>query len=296
MAQTSMALRGVIGIVIDKQDDCVTLASVPPETIALSRRDGVAVLTLCRPERHNAINLQMARELPAAWQELARDPEVAVIIVTGAGERAFCTGFDVGEVASGAARAGADGDDGSPLASLRFTALHNRCWKPVITALNGMVCGGGLHFVADSDLVIAADSAELFDTHVNVGLVAGLEAIGLGRRLALEPVLRMALAGRRERMSAARAYALGLVGEVVAPAALLPRAHELARQIAECSPAALAATKRALWQSLDVGIERARELGWAIIEEYWGHPDIAEGAAAFRERRAPRWQPLSLKG
>ena len=268
-------------------------APVPFETLRYEKRDGVAVITLSRPDRHNAIDPVMARELPEAWRDVKDDPEVVVVIVTGAGERAFCTGFDVGVVASEDKPVDIDG--GVKGAPLGFTALHNRCWKPVITAVNGMVCGGGLHFVANSDLVLCSANATFFDTHVNVGLVAGLEPIGLARRgIPLDAVLRLSLVGRAERLSATRALELGLTGDVVPQAALLPRAFELAAEIAKSSPAALAVTKRAIWESLDGGLGDAAALGWRIIREYWGHPDIAEGARAFREQRAPAWAPASM--
>lgn len=263
------------------------------ETLKLERRGSSALLTLHRPDRLNAINGVMSRELEVAWSQVKSDPEVAVVVVTGAGEKALSTGFDVADVAAGSADFGVEGQKGK-LSSVRLTALHNRCWKPVITAVNGMCCAGGLHFVADSDLVIAAEHATFFDPHVGVGLVAGLEPIGLARRMALEPVLRMALVGARERMSAKRAFELGLVGEVVPKESLLTRAFELAALIGEGSPAAIATTKRALWESLDGGLTAALAIGQRAIDTHRGHPDGREGALAFREKRQPRWQPLVL--
>ena len=212
------------------------------ETLVYEKRDGTAILTLNRPDRLNALNSTMSRELPEAWADIKRDPDVRAVVVTGAGDRALCSGYDMGEVAT---------SDGGPPESIRFTAIHNECWKPVITAVNGMVCGGGLHFVADSDILICAEHATFFDTHVNVGLVAGMEPIGLARRIALEPVLRMALVGRNDRMDAERARQLGLVSEVLPADELLPRAIELARLVGENSPEAIAESKRAIWQSLD---------------------------------------------
>jgi E-phenylitaconyl-CoA hydratase len=263
------------------------------DTILYEKRDRVAVITLNRPERHNAINGRMSVELPRAWEAVKRDPEVVAVVVTGAGPKSLCTGFDVADIASGAASVGAEEDRGT-LASLKLTALQTRCWKPVITAVNGMTAAGGLHFVADSDIVICSDNATFFDGHVAVGLIAGCEPIGLVRRMAIEPVLRIALAGGRERLGADRALSLGLVSEVLAPDALLARALELAAAVAENSPAAVAATKRAIWESLDLGMTDALEHGWQRIAEYRGHPDTAEGARAFAEKRRPRWQSLSL--
>jgi enoyl-CoA hydratase/carnithine racemase len=262
-------------------------------TLRFEKKGAIAIVTLDRPDRMNAINSVMSRELKSAWEEIKRDPQIAVAIVTGSGDRALCTGYDVADVASGSAEVGDEADRGT-LASLKLTALQNRCWKPAICAVNGMVCGGGLHFVADSDLVIAAEHATFFDTHVNVGLVAGMEPIVLARRMAIEPVLRMAIAGKSDRMDAKRALALGIVGEVVPASELMPRAIETAERILESSPAAIAETKRAIWESLSLGLDDAREHGWGIIGEHRTHPDVAEGARAFAEKRKPRWTPFSL--
>jgi enoyl-CoA hydratase/carnithine racemase len=198
--------------------------------------------------------------------------------------------MDVADVASGAAMGDGPSDEADP-PWLHMTALQNECWKPVITAVNGMVCGGGLHFVADSDLVVCSEDATFFDTHVRVGLVAGLEPVGLARRIPLEAVLRMALLGGAERMSAAQALDIGLVGEVLPAAEVLPRARALAGMISQHSPTALARSKQAIWQSLDVGLHEAVDRTWQIIREHIDCPDMGEGSAAFVEQRKPRWAP-----
>ena len=132
-------------------------------------------------------------------------------------------------------------------AELRLTSWQNAVWKPVIAAVNGMCVGGGLHFVADADIVLAASDATFLDTHVSVGQVAAYELIGLARRMPFEAVLRMALVGRHERMSADRALALGMISQVVdPPERLREEAQAFAEKIARNSPAAMAATKRAL--------------------------------------------------
>ncbi len=255
----------------------------------------VATITLNRPERHNAFTVAMARELRLAWEDVKRNGEVVCVIVTGAGERAFCTGMDVADVADGSAREEAarmEREEGKPFYAY-LTAIQNRCWKPVITAVNGMVVGGGLHFIADSDLIIASENATFFDTHVKVGLIAGLEPVGLTRRIPLEAVLRMALLGGSERMSAQQALAIGLVGEVLPAAQLLPRARELAAKIAEHSPTALARSKQAIWESLDVGLHEGLDRTWHSIREHTAHPDLDEGTKAFVEKRKPRWAPFT---
>ena len=258
------------------------------ETLLSEKADGVATLTLNRPKSFNAFNVAMALELRRFWEAVSADPEVVCVIVTGAGDKAFCTGADVTEVAGSDTEARAtESFDESPFGHL--TAIHNRCWKPVITAVNGMVVGGGFHFVCDSDLVIAAEHATFFDTHVKVGLVAGLEPVGLARRIPLEHVMRLALLGGSERMSAQEALRIGLVGEVLPAAQLLPRARELAAKISQHSPAALMHTKRAIWESLDVGLHQGLARAWEIIGHHGAHPDVKEGATAFVEKRKPKW-------
>jgi enoyl-CoA hydratase/carnithine racemase len=128
---------------------------------------------------------------------------------------------------------------------------------------------------------------------VKVGLIAGIEPVGLVRRIPLEAVLRMALLGGAERMTAAQALNLGLVGEVVPRDQLMPRARELAGMIAQHSPTALARSKRAIWESLDRGLDDALEETWSVIKEHTEHPDLQEGSTAFVEQRKPRWAPYT---
>ena len=161
----------------------------------------------------------------------------------------------------------------------------------MIAAVNGVCAGGGLHFVADADIVLAAADASFTDPHVSVGQASTMETIALMRKMPAEAVLRMALTGRHERMSAARAYELGMVSEVVdPPERLLEAAQQLAEKIARNSPAALRATKRALWGALEQGLTDACRAGAAELTGLWGHPDQTEGPAAFAEKREPRWK------
>jgi E-phenylitaconyl-CoA hydratase len=262
------------------------------ETLLYDVDDGVATLTLNRPDKYNAFNTAMALELVEAWEAVKTDPQVVCVIVTGAGDRSFCTGMDVADVASGdASKTGELSRQEAPWNNL--TAIQNQCWKPVIPAVNGMVNGGGLHFIADSDLIVCAEHATFFDTHVKVGLIAGLEPVSLARRIPLEAVLRMALLGGGERMTAAEALALGLVGEVVPKEQVMPRARELARIVSQHSPTALARTKRAIWRSLDTGLDDALAETWDDIMDHTKHEDLMEGAKAFVEKRKPRWAPYT---
>jgi enoyl-CoA hydratase/carnithine racemase len=129
------------------------------------------------------------------------------------------------------------------------------------------------------------------DTHVAVGLPSALEPAGLARRIPLERVFRLALLGKHGRISARQALEIGLVGEVVAPAELLPRARELAAIMAQYSPTALARSKRAIWESLDRGLNDGLDAAHRQVERHLGHPDPVEGSKAFLEKRPPKWAP-----
>jgi enoyl-CoA hydratase/carnithine racemase len=260
------------------------------DTLLLERHGPVGWLINNRPDRLNAMNAHMRDEFETAWHTLHEDPAVRVIVHTGAG-RAFQTGVDVAEIAAdgiGMERYRKSMED----FDLHFTAWHNGVWKPVITAVNGICAGGGFHWIADADIVIAASDAQFFDPHVSIGQVVSLEAIGLIRKMPFEAVMRMALIGRHERLSAERALALGMVSQVVdPPEALRDEAQALAEQIARNSPAAMAATKRALWGALETGLTDACRAGAKELVSMWGHPDQEEGPRAFAEKREPQWAP-----
>jgi enoyl-CoA hydratase/carnithine racemase len=173
---------------------------------------------------------------------------------------------------------------------IHFTAWHQNVAKPVITAVNGICAGGGLHWVADADIVMAASDAAFFDPHVSIGQVTAIEAIGLVRKMPVEAVMRMALVGRYERIDARRAYELGMVSQIVdPPERLRHEAQQLAEMIAQNSPAAMAATKRALWGALELGLTDACKAGATELVSMWGHPDQTEGPLAFTEKREARW-------
>jgi len=261
------------------------------ETLKVERRGAVGWLEFDRPDVGNAMNARMLAELERAWIELDADPDVRVIVNTGAG-RAFQTGLDVQEL-SRDPEALREQSRRTKRAELRLTAWHNEVWKPVIAAVNGVCAGGGLHFVADADIVIASSDATFLDPHVSIGQVTAYEAIALVRKSPMESVMRMALTGRHERLSAARAYELGIVSEVVDPPARLHAAAlALAETIAKNSPAAMRATKRALWGALELGLTDACRAGAQELIAMWGHPDQEEGPRAFVERREPQWLPL----
>jgi enoyl-CoA hydratase/carnithine racemase len=260
------------------------------DCLKVERHGPVGWLINNRPDQLNAMSAAMRDEFAVAWTELDRDPEVRVIVHTGEG-RAFQTGVDVTEIATdgvGMQRYRQSVED----FDLHFTSWHQGVWKPVITAVNGICAGGGLHWIADADIVIAASDASFFDPHVSVGQVVSLEAIGLLRKMPAEAVMRMALVGRYERLSALRALELGMISQVVdPPERLRDEAQALAEKVARNSPAAMAATKRALWQAFELGLTDACRVGAKELASLWGHPDQEEGPRAFAEKREPKWAP-----
>src|SRR5690349_12187988 len=178
------------------------------ETLIVERDGPVGWLIFDRPAAANAMNARMMQELEHAWVELDRDPDVRVIVNTGAGS-AFQTGLDLAQLARDP-DALREQSRRTKRFELRFTAWHNDVSKPVIAAVNGVCAGGGLHFVADADIVLMADGATLLDPHVSVGQATVYETIALAKKSPMESILRIALVGRHERIDARRAYQLGI--------------------------------------------------------------------------------------
>ncbi|HEY6870226.1 MAG TPA: enoyl-CoA hydratase/isomerase family protein [Novosphingobium sp.] len=258
--------------------------------IRFERRGAIAIITLTRADRGNAFTAQMGQTLQAIWSEVKRNPDIRVAVITAEGDRHFCTGADLAKMSEGQEEQGLRN---VPLEeAVTLTSLQNKVWKPVVCAVNGLVVGGGLHFVVDSDVIVAAATARFVDTHVNVGQVGAIENIGLAKRLPLGTALRMTLQGRGFQLSAERAYQLGMVDELVPTAAdVLPKALEIAEDMAKNSPVAMARSKEALWHSMETGYHSALEYAWSLLRMQWAHPDSIEGPTAFVERREPEWNP-----
>lgn len=240
------------------------------ERLIVQKSEGIGWLILNRPEAGNAFDALMLDELEHAWADLESDPDVRVIVNTANG-KAFCTGMDVVQVARDKdamrkhSRRTRD-------AELKISSWHCDVWKPVIAAVNGVCAGGGLHLVADADIVILSERASIVDPHVSVGQAVAYEAITLLRKSPMEAITRMTLSGRGERISAERAYELGIASEVVPHDQLLTAAGALAAAIATNSPAAMRVTKQALWRSLEVGLTQARREAAEAIRHMSGHP------------------------
>ncbi|MFE2985789.1 enoyl-CoA hydratase/isomerase family protein [Streptomyces sp. NPDC059262] len=239
-------------------------AAAPPSTHTVTAAlgdDHVLTLTLARPKRMNSFNQQMLEEFRTLWQWAGGEESVHVVVLRAEGERAFCTGVDVVEGIERHPNPFSEADPGTYLGP-----KHNRCWKPLVCAVHGMAAGGALYWLNEADIIIASDDATFFDPHVTYGLTAALEPIGLARRIPLGEVLRMALLGNDERMSARRAHEIGFVSEVVDRDALWQRAQHLAARIAAKPPAAVQGTVKAIWESLDATRSQALATGLAYTQ------------------------------
>jgi E-phenylitaconyl-CoA hydratase len=257
------------------------------EGLRVERRGRVLVVTIDREERMNAFSQEVYDGLLETWTSLAGDRSVRAILVTGAGDRAFCTGMDLKAFAE---RGGPNPVKADVHEQLRVTPLNCDVWLPTVVAVNGVCTGAGLHFVADADVVVASSTATFLDTHVSVGQVAAIEPITLLARIGLGSALRLTVLGRHGRIGADEALRIGLVDEVVEPARLRARAAELAEQAASGSPAAIEASKRAIRGALELPMRDAMQAGWELLLSHRDHPDSGEGPRAFAEKREAKWQ------
>jgi enoyl-CoA hydratase/carnithine racemase len=256
--------------------------------------DRTATITLNRPDALNALNQRMMDELHHSYAAAEADDAVWTIVVTGSG-RAFCTGADVEKIP------GAD-DDGRVPHTEPYLSTYDQ-WespqegtppfrtmtKPIITAINGICCGAGLDWITTGEIGIASDQATFFDPHVSIGLVSAREIARVARILPTPVALRMALMGRHERMSAQRAYELGLITEVVPHDQLLTRAHEIAATINRNAPLAVRGTRLSILKTIDLPLHDAELLAETFRERVVRTNDANEGPKAFLEKRDPTW-------
>jgi len=243
--------------------------------------DHVATITLNRPEVLNAFDRTMCHEVRDAWRMVKDDPSVHAVVLRAAGERAFCAGLDTKQPYGQPDDVWNHEDPGELL-----SPKWQQVWKPVVCAVHGICTAGAFYFVNESDIVICSEDASFFDSHVTYGLVSALEPVGLMRKIGLGETLRIALSGNDERVTAATAFRIGLVTEVVDRDALWKRAHEIASAIARKPTAATQGTVRAIWESLDRPYRAAMQQG--LIYTRLGNPI---GAAEVAEKGADRGEP-----
>ena len=267
------------------------------ETLGYEERGPVAVVTLDRPEVLNAFNQAMQRELRDVWRSLRRNDDVRCVVLTGSGDKAFCTGIDrteaITEYLDDPSPTHETGRVGTPFMyndpGDNITPKANDLWKPVIAAVNGMACGGALYLLGEADIIIAAEHATFFDPHVTYGMVAGFESVHLLQKLPLGETLRVALLGSWERMSAERAHQVGLVSEVVPAAELLDRALWAANAIASAPVLAVQGTLRAVWMAHENLRRQALDQASALVLLGTEYENISSGQDSFQAPR-PEWR------
>lgn len=266
------------------------------ETLQYEERDGVAWVTLNRPEVYNAFNAQMQHELQTMWRSLRRNDDVRVAVLTGAGEKAFCTGIDRTET-MGEGRGDGERVVGSGSTPFMFDdpganigPKSNDLWKPVIAAVNGMACGGAFYMLGEVEFIIAAEHATFFDPHTTYGMTAAFEPIHMLQKMPFHEIMRLSLLGNAERMSARRAYEIGLVSEVVPADQLVEATAWAAGVIASYPPLAVQGTVRAIWAARELTRQQAIDLGYAFVGLGTSQDSIAEGQRAFASGQRQPWK------
>jgi enoyl-CoA hydratase/carnithine racemase len=273
------------------------------ETLLYDEADGVATVTLNRPDVYNAFNLKMQTELKQLWRAMRERDSVHCIVLTGAGEKAFCTGIDRNETMGdweddpsnvGKGRTGTGNASETPWhfddPGENIGPKSNDLWKPVIAAVNGMACGGAFYMLGEVEFIIAADHATFFDPHVTFGMTACFESMHMLQKMPFHEIMRLALLGSSERLSAKRAFDIGLVSEVVSAEELPSAAAWAATAIAQAPPTAVQGTVRALWAARDLGRKDALDIGKILIRVGSDPADLLAGQQAFQsgERIEPR--------
>jgi enoyl-CoA hydratase/carnithine racemase len=248
------------------------------ETLLYNEDEGVATVTLNRPDVYNAFNAKMCDELSGLWRSLQTNDDVRCIVLTAAGEKAFCTGIDRSEIPS-------DGAEFDPETyedpGARLGPKSNELFKPVIASVNGMACGGAFYMLGEVEFIIASDHATFFDPHVTYGMTAVFEPLLMLRRMPFGEIARMTLTGSYERVSAKRAYEIGLVSEVVASGKLAEASARVARDIASQPAHAVQATVRALWTGAEQSATAGLAMGAQLLAAGTTPEALAEGQKAF---------------
>lgn len=244
--------------------------------------DGVATVVLDRPDRLNAIDLETARLLTETWRRFRYEDTVRAVVLTGAGTKAFCTGIDRAvDVPQPVSPFSLD----DPLLTIGPKA--NDLWKPVVAAVEGMACGGAFYLLGECEFVVASRTATFFDPHTTYGMVSAYETAYLAQCLPYGEAARLALMGTAERLTAERAYAIGLVSELTAPGAAPTAARACATVLASYPPTAVEGTVRALWSTRSAALTGAHALAPHLIA--LGNLPPTDQTALFTSRpRTPR--------
>jgi enoyl-CoA hydratase/carnithine racemase len=255
------------------------------ETLLYHEENGVAYVTMNRPEVQNCFNPLMIDEFAQVWEAMRWNDDVRAAVLTGTGEQAFCTGYDRNTIPFDVPWDPYTYDD----PGLSIGPRVNRMWKPVIAAVNGTVAAGAFYLLGQVDFIIAAEHATFLEPHVSYIMPAVYEPIELLAKIPFGEAARMALLGANERMSARRAYEIGLVSEVVPSEELMSSATWAAETIAAQPTDAVMATLRTLWAARDMFPSQATALGNAFLHLGVNKQRLREGEETFVAR--PRTKP-----
>jgi enoyl-CoA hydratase/carnithine racemase len=271
------------------------------ETLLWEQREHTVCISLNRPQALNSITIQMFKELGQAYHAAEADQDIWTVIITGVG-RALCTGADVSQIhvtEIDGRMTGIDLQGESILSSYRqwevpqeATPPYMTMTKPIICAVNGLTCGAGLDLVTTADIAIAAHEATFFDPHVSIGLVSGREMVRVARVLPQSIAMRMAITGKHDRLTAQRAYELGMISELTSRERLMERAWELAAIVNRNAPLAVRGTRMAVRKGLSLPIYEAELLAESYRLRVVHTKDAQEGTRAFLEKREPDWKAM----
>jgi len=257
------------------------------QTIVAETKDKVGRITLSREDKRNSISPTMMNELLDAFKSYNEDPKVVAIVLTGAGSKAFCSGADIGESIAAGASFIERYEEQRKFAELFKIIIGLK--KPLIGRINGHAMGGGLGLAAACDIVIAADDCKFATPEVNIGLFPYVIMATLLRfTTSPKKLLEMMLTG--ERIDAKEAQQLGLVNYVVPRAELDAKVDEIARKVAQKSPATLRLGRRAFYTMRDLEYEKALEYLSSMLAINTQAEDVAEGISSFLEKREPLWK------
>lgn len=248
----------------------------------IDRHGRVTVFTLNRPERRNALTSSLAEDFEEAVAEFGRDNSQRVLIITGAGDKAFCSGADLSEV-----KDMADGGMKLPTAVNQDLMGVGSCEKPVIAAINGLAVGAGLELAICCDFRLAAETAWFGLPEAERGFIAGIAAVTLPRLMPIGAVMELMLTG--DRLSAQDAHRLGLVQQVFPAAELMDAAMQRADRMSHFSQSALWGTKQVIRYWRNRALDEHHEYYKHVVNRVFSSGDVAEGLKAFAEKRAPEY-------
>ncbi|KKM12860.1 crotonase [Clostridiales bacterium PH28_bin88] len=255
------------------------------ENILLEKEDGIAVLTINRPKALNALNAQTFYEMAEALEKIANDPEIKVLILTGAGEKSFVAGADIVYMKD---FGGVEGREFALLGQ-RVMNMIEKLPQPVIAAVNGYALGGGCELAMCCDIRIAAENARFGQPEVALGVIPGFAGTQRLPRLVGKAVAKeLLLTG--EQIPAERAWQVGLVNHVVPASELLARAKAMAKRISANGQLAVKFAKEAVNNGLEMDVDRAMAYEADLFGLCFSTADRKEGMAAFVEKRKPQFQ------